>query len=325
MIAIAAVALPCTAAGRYARSMHTGGMPLRHFFLALGVVAVWGTNFAVIKVALDDLPPLLFATLRFSLAVVPAVFFLPRPKVPVRELAAYGVLIGVGQFGVLYIAMQSNITPGLASLVLQMQVFFTIGLAIFFARERVLPVQWFALALAASGLGLIALNAGGATTFLGLGLALFAAFSWATANIVSKRATNINMLAYVVWASVFAVPPLLVLSLVFEGPTEMRAGFGDSDLRTWLAVLYQSFGNTLFGYGAWSWLLSRHPAATITPMALLVPIFGFTASAWWLGEPLQSWKLAAGALILSGLALNFLLPRLSRGAAAPPVAIPVAD
>ena len=80
--------------------MHAA-LPLRHFLLALAVVTVWGTNFVVIKLALAHLPPLLFAALRFTLALVPALFFLPRPNVKWQNLALYGVLIGVGQFGLL--------------------------------------------------------------------------------------------------------------------------------------------------------------------------------------------------------------------------------
>ena len=72
----------------------------------------------------------------------------------------------------------------------------------------------------------------------------------------------------------------------------------------WAAVLWQAVGNTLFGYASWGWLLSRYPAATVAPMALLVPVFGMAASAWYLGESLPAWKLGAAALVLSGLALN---------------------
>ncbi len=90
---------------------------------------MWGTNFVVIKVALAHLPPLLFAALRFTLAFLPAALFLKRPAVLWSHLATYGLLIGAGQFGILYIAMEHSISPGLASLVIQVQVFFTIGLA----------------------------------------------------------------------------------------------------------------------------------------------------------------------------------------------------
>ena len=290
-----------------AKSPH---LPWQHLLLALAVVAVWGSNFVVIKVALAHLPPLLFATLRFTLAFLPAAFFLKRPAVPWLHLAAYGILIGAGQFGLLYIAMDRSISPGLASLVVQTQVFFTIGLAMWFTAERVRPFQWFALALAAAGLVIIVLNRGGDVTPLGLGLVLVAAMSWAGGNLVAKAGGTVNMLAYVVWASLFAIPPLLLLSVLFEGLPAIRSGLANADALTWAAVLYQSLGNTMFGYASWGWLLARHPAATVSPFALLVPVFGMSTSALLMNEPLQSWKLLAAMFVLSGLALNLAWPRL---------------
>ena len=286
------------------------GLPLLHLLLALAVVAVWGTNFVIIKQALIRLPPLLLGTLRFVFAVLPAIFLLPRPAVPWRQLAAYGVLIGAGQFGLLFIAMRADITPGLASLVVQTQVFFTIGLSMAIHRERLRGFQWLALALAAGGLGIIAVHTDAHTTLLGLALVLTAAMCWATGNLVAKAAGPVNMLAYVVWASLFSVPPLLVLSLLVEGPALIVHSLQHADLAAWAAVLWQSVGNTLFGYVAWAWLLARHPAATVSPMALLVPLFGMGASALVLGEPMQPWKLGAAALVMGGLALNLLGPRL---------------
>ncbi len=296
--------------------MNSTTLPLRHLLLALAVVAIWGTNFVVIKIALLHLPPLLFAALRFSLALLPAVFFLPRPAVSWRNLATYGVLIGVGQFGFLYIAIKGHISPGLASLVVQTQVFFTIALAMRIAGERVQPFQWIALALAVAGIAVIGSHTDGVTTPLGVALVLVAALGWAGANIVCRYAGRVNMLAYVVWSSAFAVPPLLALSLLIEGSTAVWQGVHDASLATWAAVLWQSVGNTLFGFAAWGWLLARHPAATITPMALLVPVFGMGASALMLAEPLPPWKLLAAALVLCGLALNLLWPRLRAAALA---------
>jgi O-acetylserine/cysteine efflux transporter len=272
------------------------------------VVAVWGTNFVVIKLALGHMPPLLFATLRFAVVVVPAVFFLPRPAVGWRNLAAYGLLIGVGQFGLLFVAMNGHISPGLASLVIQIQVFFTIGLAMVMAGETLKRVQWVALALGAAGLVVIVTHTDGSTTPLGLGLILLAALSWAGGNLVSRAAGRINMVAYVVWSSLFAVPPLFALSLWVEGWPALQAGVQQADLSAWAAVVWQAVGNSLFGYAAWGWLLARYSAATITPMALLVPLFGMGGSALWLGEPLPAWKLMAAGLVLGGLALNLLWP-----------------
>jgi O-acetylserine/cysteine efflux transporter len=287
-------------------------LPLRHFLLALAVVAVWGTNFVVIRVALDHLPPLLFATLRFTLVLLPVVFFVKRPQVSWRNLAAYGLLIGAGQFGLLFVAMKGHISPGLASLVVQTQVFFTIGMAMKISGEKVQPFQIVALLLAASGIVLIAAHGGGAATPLGVLLILLAAASWAGGNIVARAAGTVNMLAYVVWASLFSIPPLFLMSLWLEGWPAMVAGVRNADALTWGAVAWQAVGNTMFGYAAWGWLLARHPAATISPLSLLVPVFGMGASAIFLHEPLSSWKLTAAVLVLSGLALNTLWPALAR-------------
>jgi O-acetylserine/cysteine efflux transporter len=284
-------------------------LPLRHFFLALAVVAVWGTNFVVIKLALNHLPPMLFAALRFTLALVPAMFFLPMPKVGWKNMAVYGVLIGLGQFGLLYLAMHGHISPGIASLVVQTQVFFTIGLSMRLNGERVQPFQWFALLLATAGIANIGLHTDGTTTVLGLALVLCAALSWAGGNIAAKQGAPSNMLAYVVWSSAFALPPLYAVSFLMEGWGAISQGVRDADAATWAAVAWQSWGNTLFGYAVWGWLLARHPAATITPMALLVPVFGMGASAIWLGEALPAWKLVAAALVMGGLAVNLLWPR----------------
>lgn len=296
--------------GAAAPARPAGTLPWLHLLLALAIVAVWGTNFVVIKLALARLPPLLLATLRFVFAVLPAVFLLPRPQVPWRLLAAYGVLIGAGQFGLLFIAMRADITPGLASLVVQTQVFFTIGLAMALHRERLKALQVVALLLAAAGLGVIAWHVDASTTVTGLLMVLGAAACWAAGNLVAKAAGPVNMLAFVVWASLFSVPPLLAFSLWLEGPALIVHSLRDADAVAWGAVLWQSVGNTLFGYVGWAWLLARHPAATVSPMALLVPVFGMGASTLLLAEPLPGWKLLAALLVMGGLALNVLGPRL---------------
>jgi O-acetylserine/cysteine efflux transporter len=215
--------------------------------------------------------------------------------------------------------MKHDISPGLASLVIQTQVFFTIGLAMTFTRERVALLQWAALALAGAGLAEIVLNTDASATPLGLALTLLAAFCWAGGNIVARATKIENMLAFIVWSSLFAVPPLFLGAFVFEGWPAIAHGVESADAPTWGAVLWQSVGNTMFGYGVWGWLLLRYPAATVTPWALLVPIFGMGASALWDHEAMPAWKLIAAALVMSGLALNLLAPRLrlARKPAAP--------
>jgi O-acetylserine/cysteine efflux transporter len=284
-------------------------LSFRDLSLALAVVLVWGTNFVVIRLGLDALPPLLFASLRFTFVLLPMAFFLRRPKVPLSNLAIYGAAIGLGQFGLLFIAMNGLISPGLASLVVQMQVFFTIGLSMLRSGERLKPYQLAAFALAIAGMGVIVAHNGRGATIAGLLLVIGAAASWALANQCAKEAGKVNALAYVVWASLFSLPPLYLLSLWREGWPAIATGLGHATLATWAVILWQSVGNTMFGYGVWAWLLARYPAATVSPLTLLVPVFGMGASELFLGEPLESWKVLAGLLVMGGLALNLLWGR----------------
>lgn len=281
----------------------------RHALLALAVVAVWGTNFVVIRLALDQFPPFLLAGLRFTLAAVPGVFFLPRPRVKWSNLAAYGLLIGAGQFGLLFFAMDGRISPGLASLVIQTQVFFTIFLSMALIGERLRVFQIVACLLAVAGIGVIMRHVSGGTTLFGLLLVLLAASSWAIGNIVARESGARNALAYVVWSSLFAAPPLLLVALLREGPAAILHSVTYATPAGWLAVVWQSVGNSWFGYGSWAFLLARYPSATVSPMALLVPVFGMAASVFWLGEPMPAWKLGAAGLVFAGLAISVFYPR----------------
>ncbi|APB98247.1 hypothetical protein A4F89_02285 [Polynucleobacter asymbioticus] len=294
-----------------AKSESAYQLPISHLLLALAIVAVWGTNFVVIKISLASFPPFLFAALRYVFALLPMVFFVPRPKASWTSLCVYGVAVGVGQFGVLYLAIDGNISPGLASLVIQTQVFFTIGFAMFFAKEWLKLYQVVALAVAITGLGIIAVHTDATTTALGLAMVVFCGLSWGIANTTSRRAGSINMFSYVVWASAFAIPPLFLLAWIFEGGWgSMAAAMSSAPTGAWIGVLWQSWANTLFGYAAWGWLLSKHPAAVVAPAPLLVPIFGMGASAFFLSEPLPLWKILAAGLVIAGLMVNLFWPSL---------------
>ena len=289
-------------------------MSFPHLLLALAVIVVWGTNFVIIKLGLGELPPLLFATLRFFFSCVPWLLFIRRPAVPWRFLVANGFFLGFGLFGLLFIAMRNDIAPGVASLMVQTQAFFTIGLSMILLGERLRAFQVVGLALCVAGLVVLFLHVDASTTTLGLLLTLGCGLSWAIANMVAKKASqfdrSLSMLGFMVWSSLFAVPPLLLASLAFEGPQRIAEGLAHASWFGWAASVWQGVANTLFGYGVWNWLLARYPAATISPLSLLVPVVGMASAAIWFHEPLPSWKLEAGAFVLLGLMTITLWPRL---------------
>ena len=275
-----------------------------HMLLILCIVGIWGTNFVIMKNTVDELPPLMNTAMRFLLTLVPAVFFISKPKVSWTNLLGYGVSIGVLQFGCLYIAVDGLITPGLASLVVQMQVLFTIGMSIYINSERISVYQLAALILAALGLLIIGLHADDQTSLIGLAHTLLAALGWASGNMFSKRAIGVNMLSYVVWSTLFSIPPLVCLSLYFEGPQTIAEHISKINTETFFSVLWQAWGSTIFCYAIWGWLLARYTAVTVAPFALLIPVFGMGASALLLNEPLPLWKLGAAMLVITAMLLN---------------------
>ncbi|HWK66775.1 MAG TPA: EamA family transporter [Rhizobiaceae bacterium] len=289
-------------------------MKPRHLFLALTVVLIWGVNFAIIKLGLRQVSPLTLGVSRFVLAAFPWVFFFKRPDVPMRLIVLYGLLIFAMQFGFLFTGMKIGMSAGLSSLILQLQVFFTIGLSVVLLGERPTPWQLGGALLAFSGVAFVGLHVGGDLTLAGLALVIAAAASWGGGNIVSKRisqqATSANVLGLVAWGSVFALPPLLFVSLLLD-----RAGLVASVRQLdWVSVgsiAYIVYLSTLFGFAAWNSLLARYPVSTVAPFTLLVPVFGFLGSAVLLGEPLQDWKLLASSLVIAGLCINLFGPRLA--------------
>ncbi|GAC1307262.1 MAG: EamA family transporter [Steroidobacteraceae bacterium] len=291
-------------------------MPPTHWLLALVAVLIWGTNFVVIAWGLAELPPFLFCALRFFFTAFPLIFLIRRPNVRWPVLAAFGLLIGVGQFGLLFFALHAYITPGLASLLIQTQVIFTILLGLKNPGHRLAPLQVMAIAMAVAGIGAVAwrsVSAGGtAVTPLGVGLILAAGLFWALGNRLVQAAGRVDVIAFLVWSSVSAVPPLLLLSGLFDGAANAVHALTHMSARAAAALAWQVCGNTLFGFGVWNWLLARHPAPIVTPVALLVPVFGMTASAWLLKESLPAWKIAAAVLVLAGLALNAFASAKSR-------------
>lgn len=287
-------------------------MPLSHSVVAILVTIVWGLSFVVIKLGVGAMPPLLLAALRFLFAALPAVFFIPRPKTDWKNVVGYGFFLGVAQFGLLFAALAIGMPASLASVVMQAQVFFTILFAALLMGERPSRHQAAGGLIACFGLVLIAwprLTGGGAIPFL---MTVLAAASWGVANIISKRAGRVDMLGFIVWSSLVAPLPLLGLSLCLDGPAQVVSALMHIDGGTVAAVAYLAYPTTVFAFGVWAYLLSRHPAATVTPFALLVPVAGILGSALILGEAMRPIEAFGGAIIVAGLAVNVFGQRLMR-------------
>jgi O-acetylserine/cysteine efflux transporter len=288
------------------RGASGGAIPLSHLLLAVLVVAIWGTNFVVIHFGLAHFHALTFATLRFAVASFPFLPFLAWPHARGSRVILYGLLTGVGQFGLMLVAMQGHISPGLASVLIQAQAFFTVIIAVTMSGERLNRGNVLGVILCAAGVTMVALYAHGDADAFGIALVMAAALCWGFGNVVVRGIGKVNSLSLVAWSNLFAVPPLAAAALWSDGWAVIGESLRTAGPIAWSSALWQSLANAMFGYGAWNWLLARHPASSIAPLGLLVPFFGLGASAWVLGEALPAWKIAAALAVVSGLAVNIL-------------------
>jgi len=288
------------------------------YLRALGAVVIWGLNFVVMKLGLQTLSPMLLGALRFAAASLPFVLFVPPPRVPWRFVAIYGLVQGVGQFGLLFVAIKLGMTAGMASVVMQTQSFFTMILAVPLLGERARVHQWAGLFVAALGLVVIASAHGeapGQMTLIGFILTLGAALMWATSNLVVRfagRGADYDPFAFIVWSSLVPIVPFVVLAAGSEGLAHAWRSVSQMGLRELSAVLYLGLLATLLAYTMWTRLLKRHPAGRVAPFSLLVPVVGLWAASAAFGEQLPLAQWIGTAAVLLGLLINQAGPHFVR-------------
>lgn len=283
----------------------------RDLAAALAVVMIWGVNFVVMKFALRDFTPFQLGAARYVFAVLPLVLLIRWPNVAWKWVVGYGLLQGVGQFGILFFALKVGMTAALASVLQQTQVFWTALFGFVLLHERASRPLQVGMVLAALGLTCFAFNyvspsagAASATTALGFVLTLCAAAMWAMSNIVARRVqqtySDYSPLAFVVWSSLVAVLPFAALSWIFD-PEASRWHWMEARTSSWLAVAYLGWVATILGYSLWTSLLKRHPANRVAPFSLGVPVVGLATGMLVLGEAVTPWQWAGTALLVAAL------------------------
>ncbi|ATA25859.1 O-acetylserine/cysteine exporter [Brenneria goodwinii] len=294
-------------------------MSVKDRLLALCVVILWGVNFVVIKVGLHGMPPFLLAGLRFSLVALPAIFFVPAPRIPFRWLLAYGMTMSFGQFAFLFCAIKLGMPAGIASLVLQAQAFFTLLIGVVLLGEKLRWNHIAGILVAVAGIVVLAegrpvTQTAGGMTLVTLLLTLAGALSWAFGNISNKvimsRNGNVKIMSLVVWSALIPIVPFFACSWLFEGETLIVDSLVNIQLPTILSLLYLAFIATIVGYGIWGNLLARYETWRVAPLSLLVPVVGLVSTALLLGETLSGLQIVGALMIMLGLLINVFGSRL---------------
>lgn len=279
-------------------------MKTLHVALAVLITAIWGVNFSVIKLGLATVDPFILAAIRFSLCALPAIFFIRKPDVAWRYIVGYGLVFGIGLWGVVNLGIKLGLSAGIASLVLQFSAFFTIVLGSWVFKEALSRFQILGMLIALGGLLCIITISDGSVSLSGVLLVLLGAASWSVANIINKKASTRDVFGFLVWSSAFAPIPLFALDYVVNGSAGYAAFVHQVDGIAVLSILFQVYPNTLFAYWIWNSLLKTYPVSTVAPLSLLVPIFGMLGSVLLFNESVTLSKVLAVALIVLGLAVG---------------------
>lgn len=280
-------------------------MPTSHRLLALSAALCWGLNIIAIHASLEHFPPLFLAGMRFLLLAVPAVLCIPWPGVRIRHLLGFGLGTGTVQFVGLYLGMAAGLPAGVASLVLTCAAPLTVVLGVVLLRERVTMRAAVGVGLALSGLAVAGSVRGGADEWAPFLLVLLGALGWAAGTLASRRARAQDPLALVLWMAVVPPVPLLGLSLLVEGPEDIvRAVAASASWKAvpaWAGLVYTVLIGSVLAPAIWVWLLRRHPAGTVAPYSMLVPVVGLGAAWAVLGERPAELELLGGVLVVAGV------------------------
>lgn len=296
----------------------TSAMSMADLAAAVTVVVIWGLNFVAMKLALREFTPMQLGATRYAFAAMPLLLMIRRPALPLRWVAAYGLLQGLGQFGLLFMALRLGMTAGLASVLMQTQVFFTALMAFAFLGERLSRPMLGGLIFALAGLACFGIEvvAGRGTsadvTLAGLLLTIGAAGMWGASNILARHLQrhypDYNPIQFVVWSSLAPVLPFLLLTWLVDGAGAQHQWM-DASISAWAGAAYLGWFATVMAYGLWTGLLKRHPANQVAPFGLLVPVVGLLAGMLLLNESLSGWQLAGTAWIAAALVIILIAAR----------------
>lgn len=285
-------------------------MSVKHRALAALVAAIWGVNFLAIHASLEAFPPFLLAALRWTTLAVPALLFVPRPRIAWRWLLLYGAGFGVAQFAFLYWGMAAGMPTGLASLVLQSSAPFTVLLGVAFAGERLTRRRALGVTVAVAGLVVVGVSRGAVAAWFPFLLTVLGGLGWAFGNLAVRLAGPVHPLRLTLWMSVVPPVPLFALSLAVEGPARIGDALDPHRLTSgtglWAlaGLAYTVVVATVLGSGIWAWLLGRHPASAVAPFSMLVPVTGIAAAWLALGERPNPWEWLGATLVVGGVLLG---------------------
>lgn len=275
-------------------------MPIRDLLLGLVVVIIFGGNFVIVKIGLEEFPPILFLVLRFGLVTVLLAPFLRWPTGRWRGLLVYSVVLGLLHFSVMYTSL-AVLDASLAAILIQTQVPMTALLAAVFLKEGFGWRRALGLAIALVGVVILVGGPERSSPWWGVAGVMAAACLFSIATLQMKAFSDLPATQLNGWLAVLATPQLLALSLAVE--TGHWTAIASASAIGWAAVVWQSVVIVILCFGIWYRLLSRNRVNDVMPLTLLVPLVGVIGGVTILGEAMTRSLVLGGLVTVIGVAV----------------------
>jgi len=268
--------------------------------IAIAVPVTWGLGLVLAKPAVDQFPPILLMALRFSVAALVLVWFVPIPRAALKMLCFAALIGSTLQYGLTFNGLRM-LDASTTGLLVQAEAPFLTLIGAIFLGERLGMRRIAGMAVAFAGIYLISGEPRIQGQELGVAMVLGGAFLWACGQVLIRTVGPIGGMTAIAWVSAFAAPQLWIASALVEGG--QGAALAGAGAQVWATVLYLGLVMTALGYSCWYHVLGRYEVSRVAPYLLLTPVTSVLGAAALLGEALTTTILAGGAVVIAGVAL----------------------
>jgi len=274
-------------------------MRFAHLMVVLALNLAWGLNFLAIRYAVEELPPVFSAGLRFALIFLLLVPFMRFPKGSIRPLLTAAFVIGALHFGILYYAISFADDISSVAIATLTNVPFATLLAVIFLGERIGLISITGMVLAFAGVMILGFDPKALEHFFDLSLVMLAAFIYAVGAILLRQLKGVGVFSLQGWIGLVGMATILPMSFLLEGG-QLNALAGASGLAIG-GVIFSAIGSSIIGHGGLYFLLKHHPVSTVAPLTLLSQVVGVMSGVLVLGEVLTLKMILGGLLTFAGV------------------------
>lgn len=279
-------------------------MPLHKCILAVFAMMLLGLSAVVSKIGLQEFSPMLFLLLRFC-SVLPALYFIPRPKISWWMLAAITISISIAHLGLANVGLAMGASAGTYVLILQTGSLFAIFFAFLFYGHKPSKFDLIGIFIGLMGVCWICSEKGSEGSIIALAALLGSAITWGLGFTLVKKSHE-SSLSLSVWSSILLIPIMIVICGIFEGPEAAMTSIYHASITGWSTVFFTGWVGMLGAGGILMYLMQTEQVSKVVPYNTLLPVFGCLASYLILGETLSPAMLLGGLwIVLSLLVMCF--------------------